>query len=218
MTYILSLLCLFISMTLVSVAPASASDTIAGTMKGNAELASFYKAMEGTGVLSEIGNNGNYMVFAPVSSQFEKLVPSPEDCLANSDCKQALTSLMRNHIVNRVVNLKDVLRSKAGIFSINGHFIPLVNVGAGRYTVEGQNILETESLDNGRLYITDGVLVGDYERSLIVAYSQASEPTVKKSVETTKTTIPDPACGDEGCPDTKTTVTTIKKTITEVRP
>ena len=196
---------------------ASADDSVLGTLKTNPELSDFTKALEETGVAAELQGDNDVMVFAPINSKFAKAVTSSSKCVASEACKATLASFLKNHIVGKVTSLNDAVQYKAGIFAINNHFIPLTYVGAGRYTVEGQNIIERDRVDNGIIYTVDGVLAGSYERSLITAYMQATEPEVQQSTSTTeKTTIPDPACGAEGCPDTKITVTTIKKTISEV--
>lgn len=199
--------------------PVSAqAETINDQLQANADVSAFYQAMKATGVISEITDDDSFMLFAPINSQFTKLVPEPQKCIASPQCKAVLINLLRNHIVSKVVHLRDAVKYKSGIFSINKHFIPLQQIGAYRFTVEGQSILETEKVDNGVFYITDGVLSGAYERSLITAYQQAAEPEIKKTSTTERTSIPDPACGPEGCPDTVKTTTIIKETVTEVEP
>jgi uncharacterized surface protein with fasciclin (FAS1) repeats len=213
-------LCLSGIALIASYASAQAEGTLQDSLKSNAELSSFYSALSETGVLAELNETLDYMVFAPINSQFDAAIKDRARCLALAECKQALTNILRNHIVGKVVSLKDTMQYKAGIFGINGHFIPLTYVGAGRYTIEGQNVLDIHKLDNGSvLYIIDGLVATKYELSLITAYQQAGVETDSQQSSTTqKTTIPDPACGAEGCPDKKTTITTIKKTVTEVTP
>jgi uncharacterized surface protein with fasciclin (FAS1) repeats len=214
-SHILSL-CSIAMLAAFPLSDALAGDSVLATLKTNPEVSEFTKALEDTGVATELQGDNDVMVFAPINSQFSKTVSSTAKCVANEGCKATLASLLKNHIVGKVISLNDAVQYKAGIFAVNNHFLPLTYVGAGRYTVEGQNIIERNRVDNGIIYTTDGVLAGSYERSLITAYMQASEPEIQQTSSTEKTTIPDPACGAEGCPDTKITVTTIKKTISEV--
>ncbi len=196
--------------------PAYADTSLIDGIKSNPELSDFYQALQDTNVISELAADKNYMIFAPVNSQFEKALPERAKCLASEGCKREFTNIMRNHIVEKVMPLADAMQYKAGIFAVNNHFIPFTNAGAARITVEGQNIIETEKYDNGLLYTTDGVLMSETDHDVIVAAMTFSAPEVQKTSTTEKTTIPDPACGPEGCPDTKKTVTTIRKTITEI--
>ena len=196
-------------------APAMADSSVLATLKANPEISDFAKAVEDTGVASELQGD-NIIVFAPINSQFNATVTSTSKCLTNPSCKEALASFVKNHIVSDVKSLNDVVQYKAGIFAVNKHFIPLTRIGTGRFRVEGQNIIERNEVDNGVIYTVDGVIAGNYERSLIAAYMKATAPEIQKTSATEKTTIPDPACGAEGCPDTKVTVTTIKETISEV--
>jgi uncharacterized surface protein with fasciclin (FAS1) repeats len=206
-------------LTALALQPVAAqASSLTDELKSNTEVSSFYKALQDTGVISEIAGDDNRMLFAPINSQFAKLVPDTGKCLASIECKKALSSLLRNHIVDNVVSLRDIVTYRSGIFSINKHFIPVQQISAYRFRVEGQTILDTTKVDNGVFHVIDGVLAGDYERSLIAAYQQAAEPEVHKSTTTERTTIPDPSCGPDGCPDKAITTTIIKKTVTEVEP
>ncbi len=188
-------------------APANASGTLEETLKGQPEISTFYTLATNTGVLAELQPDAKYSIFAPANFQLEKIVKSYDKCAADSSCKEVLKDILRNHVVEGTQQLSDAVKYRGSFLAINAHPIPITDVGAGRLTVEGHNIIDTAKYDNGVVHVIDGVIASRYELASLELFAKEGE--VKESVKTESVTIPDPACGEQGCPRSSTTTTTI---------
>jgi uncharacterized surface protein with fasciclin (FAS1) repeats len=187
--------------------PANASGTLDETLKSQSDLSAFYQIAANTGVLAELQADTKYTVFAPANFQFEKIAKSYDKCAADSACKEQLKNIVRNHIVKGVQHLSDAVKYRGSLFGISGHPIPITDAGAGRLNIEGHSIIDTAKYDNGVVHTIDGIIASRYELASLELFSKEGE--VKESVKTETVTIPDPACGEKGCPRSSTTTTTI---------
>ncbi len=206
MKYLLRTVICGFAFMLATQTPANASGTLEETLKGQNEISLFYTLATNTGVLAELQPDTRYTIFAPANFQTDSIAENYDKCAADPECKEVLKNIVRNHIVKGVQPVSDAVKYRGSLFGISGHAIPITDVGAGRLTVEGHNIIDTANYDSGVMHIIDGVIASRYELASLELFAKEGE--VKESVKTETITIPDPACGEKGCPRSSTTTTT----------
>lgn len=188
--------------------PANASHSdVEDALRNHPEFSSFYQALMDTGVMSELQSGVDYTVFAPTNEAFAALIHDHSTCFNSMECKAEMASIVRNHIVPGDIRVSDVALHQGGLFSLGHRFTPIGRPNRSDYTVEGQIIHYTATFNGGRLYTVDGIIANKYELESL----NAAIPHVQVSRH--KTTIPDPACGEVGCPDALTETTTTYHSI-----
>lgn len=187
---------------LVVLAPAHANNgAVEQELKTRPDLSVFYQALVNTGVINEL-RSGPYTIFAPTNEALARLTPKDYPCFYSEQCRAQTAQVLRNHIVHGNYYVEDIAKKAGGITSVNDRLIRVGKVSPASYTVDSHPVISANTHRVGVLYKIDGIIVNGKELAMLrgAQYGVAGNETVEiKTIS--ETTIPDPACGPKGCPD-----------------
>ena len=186
------------SAALFTVEPALADNPkIEEALRSRPELSSFYQAIVNTGVNHELENGSTYTIFAPTNEAFAKISPQSYPCFYSATCRTEVAGVVRNHIVPGEVHLSDASRYKGGLYSMDKRFVTIgkdhrndFQQADNSYTVDGSNVISTNSLGTSMLYKIDGVIANDRELSTLQPYYAYFPEQTTTTVTRTSPAVP----------------------------
>jgi uncharacterized surface protein with fasciclin (FAS1) repeats len=127
---------------------------IVQTIKDRSDLSTFWKAVDQSGVDSELRGKGPYTVLAPTNEAFEQLDTSTLNQLMDKKNRSQLRDIIRGHIFRESMKASDFKRKKKAR-PMYGNSVPYKESGnqvkLGDATVERADI----SCSNGVIHTID---------------------------------------------------------------
>ncbi len=131
------------------------------------ELSEFKKALVATGVIEELDPKASYSIFAPTNEYLAKIIKGEPSCLSSQQCKAEMATILRNHIVEGTINLREVAKQKTMVLSsISGHLITIAVLPNGDIIADGNDITMQQPMAGGvMLYEINGLIANPQEHA-----------------------------------------------------
>ncbi len=186
-----------VMLSLLTAVPAYANNTsveIAIENQGG-RFSTFHQALVGTGVVNELNENTSYTVFAPTNAAFADIRPRAYPCFYSAQCRAQVAAVLRNHIVPRADNLRDLSRWGGPVPTIGNRGIRVEEAYKNDFTVEGHKILTRSEGNDVNLYSIDGVIADENEMMpfRVQPVAEIPDTVMQKTVTIRRTTIVPPA-------------------------
>jgi len=128
------------------------------TAASKPELKMFCDAVKKAGLDATLRGPGVYTVFAPTDDAFKLLPPEELNKLMQPDQKDALTAILKYHVIQGKYSEKD-LKKMTSIKSLNGAMLAFA-VEADRLKVGGAMVITKDiKCKNGVIHIIDTVMM-----------------------------------------------------------
>jgi len=118
------------------------TSTIVDVIATNEKFTTLVVAVKAAGLVETLNGNGPFTVFAPLNSAFDKLPEGTVEGLLKLQCKDALASLLKYHVVAGEFKVADILKA-----------IKYNKCKFAITTVQGSML--TASFTNGGIVLTD---------------------------------------------------------------
>ncbi|RMB59497.1 fasciclin domain-containing protein [Dokdonia sinensis] len=134
------------------------ANSIAAKAMGNDNLSTLVAAVKAADLAAMLSEPGNYTVFAPINSAFEKLPKGTVESLLMPENKEMLTGILQYHVVKGTINAEKL---SSAIKAANGKY--------SFKTVKGSEL--TAMMDGDQIVIQDSrgkkaqVVLGNVEAS-----------------------------------------------------
>lgn len=142
-------------------APAMAQDTlsIVDIAVADARFTTLVTALDSTGLVSALAEDGPFTVFAPTNEAFEALPDGAlEDLLAAED-KSELESILLYHVVEGDIMSGDLEEGEQTVPTLQGDDLTITVSEDGVMVGEAQVVEADVDASNGVIHVIDGVLM-----------------------------------------------------------
>lgn len=134
------------------------------------DFSSLMKGLIKTEVDSQLMKEGNFTLFAPTNSAFEKLNKTTKEYLFNPENKNILADVLSNHIIVGKLStytLDEAIRNgngKAELKTLSGHTLYVWSKDSEYYLLDEKGVnskltISDINQSNGVLHVIDGVLL-----------------------------------------------------------
>ncbi len=146
------------------------ANSIAAKAMGNSELSTLVSALQAADLAQILKTAGEYTVFAPTNTAFEKLKKATREELMKPENKENLQKVLKYHVLQGKMNATDVLvkikeaNNKLDVTTMNGEILTLSEKD-GKVKVKDANgntaTVTSADMDasNGIVHIIDKVLM-----------------------------------------------------------
>lgn len=134
----------------------SSNQNIVEIAEKTADLSTFMKALNASGLTSSLEETGPFTIFAPSNSAFAALPAKTLEDLMKKENKSVLASLVKNHVVKGAFLSSNL---NAGNLPTLGNKPLHVDVRGSQITVDNANIVQPDIIgSNGVIQVIDTVL------------------------------------------------------------
>lgn len=144
------------------IVPSKAS--VAEVLAQDVHFKSFHAALESSGLVEALSQEGQFTVFAPTEAAFNKLDAKMRDkIMSGNGCAQ---NILKNHLLPNVV-CSGIIESKAKTNNLLGKFMVLDRDDDGNVMIEGKKIIIRDIMGtNGVIHVIDDVIVPESARNV----------------------------------------------------